>query len=104
MVPQSVLGIRLLKAGYVGQYEFGKGFLVPEESTVTAGQVFAQLKTRLEGVQAISAGEEAYCGKDTYLDGLCVFRQGRFLGGFAGIKTGQSVQKETELFAKMVKP
>jgi hypothetical protein len=32
LVPESVLGLRLLKSGYVAQYEAGKGFLVREAS------------------------------------------------------------------------
>ncbi len=104
MVPQSVLGIGMLKAGYVGQYEFGKGFLVPEETPDSARQVLAKLKGRLEGLKSIQAGEEGYCGTDRYLDGLCVFRKGSVLGGFAGVKNGQNVEQETARFAGSVKP
>jgi hypothetical protein len=33
LVPESVLGIRILKRGYVAQYDFGKAFVVREAST-----------------------------------------------------------------------
>ena len=46
LVPESVLGLRLLKSGYVAQYQAGKGFLVRESSPDAAAQVFAKLKER----------------------------------------------------------
>ncbi len=104
MVPQSVLGIGLLKTGYAGQYEFGKGFLVIEQTPESATKVMEKLKARVESIQPVEAGEEAFTGTDKYLDGIYVFRRGRLLGGFAGIKGGLDVRKELAAFASTVKP
>jgi hypothetical protein len=36
LIPESVLGLRLLKRGYVAEYEFGKAFVVRESSPEAA--------------------------------------------------------------------
>ena len=46
LVPESVLGIRLLKRGYMGQYEFGKAFVVSEESPESAAALLQKLRAR----------------------------------------------------------
>jgi len=103
LVPESVLGLRVLKRGYVGQYEFGKAFLVAEESAESAAQVMARLKERIGQTAPASVGDEAFTGVDKYLDGLCVFRKGRFVGGFANLKGGRDVTAEASALASSVK-
>ena len=44
LVPESVLGIRILKRGYVAQYDFGKAFVVTEASTESAAAVMQKLR------------------------------------------------------------
>jgi hypothetical protein len=104
LVPESVLGLRLLKHGYVGQYDFGKGFLVPEVSPESAAQVMARLRERLGTTTPVQISDEAFTGTDKYLDGLCVFRKGRFIGGFANLKPGRDATPEATLFASRLKP
>ncbi len=99
LVPESVLGISLLKRGYIGQYAFGKAFLVPEESAESAVQVMAKLKQRIGETSPAAIAEEGFTGTDKYLDGLCVFRKGRFIGGFANLKPGRDAAADAARFA-----
>ncbi len=103
LVPESVLGIRLLKRGYVGQYDFGKAFLVPEESAESAAQVMAKLRQRIGEPAPAAIADEAFTGTDKYLNGLCVFRKGRFIGGFANLAPGRIATAEAVRFAAQVK-
>jgi hypothetical protein len=103
LIPESVLGLRILKVGYVGQYEFGKAFLVPEESAESAAQVMAKFKERIGQTTPVKIADDAFTGTDKYLDGLCVFRKGRFIGGFANLKSGRDATAETAALAAGVK-
>ncbi len=103
LIPESVLGLRILKRGYVGQYDFGKGFLVPEESAETAAQVMAKFKERIGQTVPARIADDAFTGTDKYLDGLCVFRQGRYIGGFANLKGGRDASAEAAALASSVK-
>jgi hypothetical protein len=103
LVPESVLGIRMLKRGYVGQYEFGKGFLIPEDTPESAAQVMAKLKERIGQTAPAAIGDEGFTATDKYLDGLCVFRKGRFIGGFANLKGGRDTTAEATALAASVK-
>ena len=98
LVPQSVLGLRILKCGYTAQYEFGKAFLVAEASPEAASQVMAKLKERVGQPTAIQAGDEGFTGTDKYLDGLYVFRKGAYIGGFANLKDGRDVSSQAKEF------
>ena len=88
LVPESVLGIRLLKRGYVGQYEFGKAFLVQEDSPEAAAALLQKLRARFGETSAAKAGDEAFQANDRYLGKLCVFRKGRTIGGYANVAEG----------------
>ena len=82
-VPQSVLGIRLLKRGYMADYSGGRAFAVPQPSVEAARDVFAKLAERFQAKPARGPGEEAASGSDPYLDHVCIFRQGRVVAGWA---------------------
>ena len=103
LVPESVLGLRLLKSGYVAQYEAGKGFLVRESSPDAAAQVFAKLKARFSQASPASIGDEAFTASDKYLNGVCMFRKGAFIGGFANLPDGRNGVAETEKLAANVR-
>ncbi len=103
LIPESVLGLRILKHGYVGQYEFGKGFLVPEESAETATQVMAKFRERIGQTLPAKIADDAFTGTDKYLDGLCVFRKGRYIGGFANLKGGRDASADAAALAASVK-
>jgi hypothetical protein len=103
LVPESVLGLRLLKSGYVAQYQAGKGFLVRESSPDSAAQVFAKLKARFSQASPASIGDEAFTATDKYLNGVSVFRKGAFIGGFANLPEGRSGVAESEKLAANVR-
>ena len=103
LVPESVLGLRLLKSGYVAQYQAGKGFLVRESSPDAAAQVFAKLKARFSQASPASIGDEAFTATDKYLNGVCVFRKGAFIGGFVNLPEGRNGVAESEKLAANVK-
>jgi len=89
LIPESVLGLRLLKRGYVAQYESGKAFVVVEESAESAAAVMNKLRERIGQTTPTKIADEAFQANDRYLGGLCVFRKGRYLGGFANLPRPQ---------------
>jgi hypothetical protein len=102
LVPESVLGLRMLKSGYIGQYDFGKAFIVAEPSAEAAAATMTKLKDRVGQATPASIGDEAFTGADKYLDGLCIFRKGRYIGGFANLKDGRDVTAEASQLAASV--
>lgn len=83
MVPESVLGMRLLKRGYVAKYKQGQAFVVLEDTPESAAAVMKKLREKFAGATDTKIGEEAFEVKAPYLDGICVFRKGRILAGYA---------------------
>jgi hypothetical protein len=88
MVPESVLGVRLLKRGYVAQYDQSKAFIVLEKSPESAAAVMAKLRLRYPAAQVTSLADEALQMQDKYLAGVCFFRKGKYIGGFANMPDG----------------
>jgi hypothetical protein len=89
LIPESVLGLRPLKRGYVAEYESGKAFVVTEESAESAAAVLNKLRARFADAAPAKVADEAFEAKDRYLGGLCFFRKGRYLGGYANLAEGQ---------------
>jgi len=89
MVPESVLGLRMLKRGYLAQYDFGKAFLVVEDSPAAARAVFAQLQAHFGDTTPAKMADGAFLAADRYLGRLCVFLKSRYLGGYAITAPGQ---------------
>lgn len=85
LVPESVLGLKILKRGYVAQYDRGQAFVVIEESPQAASETMKKLRARFEGSARAQIGEEAFLVKAPYLENLCVFRKGRYIGGYANM-------------------
>ena len=83
LVPESVLGLRLLKRGYVAQYEFGKAFVVFETSADSANAVMQKLRARFGQAAAANLADDAFQATDHYLGRLFIFRKGRTIGGYA---------------------
>jgi hypothetical protein len=83
LVPESVLGIRLLKRGYVAQYDFGKAFVAYETSPDSAGAVMQKLRARFGQVAAANLADEAFAADDQYLGRLFIFRKARLIGGYS---------------------
>jgi hypothetical protein len=103
LVPNSVLGIGLLKSGYVGQYDFGKAFIVKEPSPDAAAQLIKKLRNRFGQTAPVSIADEAFTATDKYLDGLCIFRKGNYIGGFANLKSGRDGVAESSKLAARIK-
>ncbi len=83
LVPQSVMGLRMLKRGYLAKYEDGRAFIVTEESPEAAAAVLAQFEERLSDPSAGDIADAAVTGKDRYLGQMYIARKGRYLIGFA---------------------
>jgi hypothetical protein len=103
LVPDSVLGLRLLKSGYVGQYTFGKAFIVQESSPDAAGQLMKKLRERFGQTTPTAIADEAFTATDKYLDGLCIFRKGNYIGGYANLKSGRDGIAESAKLAANIK-
>jgi len=101
MVPESVLGLRVLRRGYVAQYAFGKAFVAFEDTAESAGAVMQKLRARFVGATPLAVGDEAFEANDSYLGHLCVFRKGRNLGGYAVTGAGDAVRMAKELAEKV---
>ena len=88
LIPESVLGVRLLKRGYVAQYDQGKAFLVLETSPQSAAAVMTKLRQRYPAAQTAQVADEALQLQDKYLGGVCFFRKGKYIGGYANMPDG----------------
>jgi len=102
LVPESVLGIRLLKRGYVAQYEFGKAFVVMEATAESAGALMEKLRARFGGTTAVAVADEAFKLDDKYLGQVCIFRKGRFLAGYGNVAAGRDAVSLAKVLAGRV--
>ena len=102
LVPESVLGLRLLKRGYIAQYDYGKAFIVAETSPETAAEVMRKLRARVGETAAVKIADEAFEATDRYLGRLCFFRKGRYIAGFAGLAEGQPALPPSEALAARI--
>jgi hypothetical protein len=89
LVPESVLGLRQLKSGFVATYAAGRAFVVTEATTEAAGDTFAKLRAHLKAARPVRGLDvEAFAAEDPYLGGLIVFRKGRRVAGVANVAAG----------------
>jgi hypothetical protein len=93
LVPESVLGLRQLKRGYVAKYEEGQAFVVMEASTEAAADVFKKVQARFADASVAKVGDEGFQAKTQYLDGICIFRKGRYVGGYANLADSAAVER-----------
>lgn len=85
LIPESVLGMRVLKRGYVAKYAQGQAFVVQETSPEAAADVLKKVRERFDGATDAKLADAAFQAKTQYLGGLCIFRKGRFLAGYANM-------------------
>jgi hypothetical protein len=104
LVPESVLGIGLLKSGFIARYDFGQAFVVPAESGEAAAQLMEKWKARIGQTAPAKMADEAFTATDKYLSGLFVFRKGRLVAGFANLQPGRDVSAEATRFSANLKP
>jgi hypothetical protein len=102
LIPESVLGIGLLKRGYVAQYDFGKAFVVVEESAATAAAVMEKLRARFAAAIPAKIGDEAFQATDQYLGRLCIYRKGRYISGYASVAGGQDAAALATILAARI--
>jgi len=102
LVPESVLGLKQLKRGYVAKYKQGQAFIVLEESPESAAAVLKDLRARFDGATDAKVGDEAFQAKAQYLDGICIFRKGRYLGGYANLPTAQEAATQAVKLAARI--
>jgi hypothetical protein len=89
LVPESVLGLRQLKSGFLAQYAAGRAFVVPEATPETAKATMAKLRERFAGAGAVAGlGDEAFSAQDQYLGRVLVFREGARVAGVANVAAG----------------
>ena len=89
LVPESVLGLRVLRRGYLAQYGFGKAFVVFEDTPQSAAEVMGKLRAHWGEITPAAIADEAFQATDQYLGRLCVFRKGENIGGYAVAAGGQ---------------
>jgi len=94
VVPQSVLGLKELKRGFVAKYKKGQAFIVVEDTPASAAAVLKLLRQKYDGAIDAKVGDEAFQAKAAYLDGICIFRKGKILGGYANLPTAQDAARQ----------
>jgi hypothetical protein len=102
LVPESVLGLRELKRGYVAKYKQGQAFLVVEDSPQAAAAVMKSLRERFDGDSSSQIGDEAFQSKVKYLDGICIFRKGRYVAGYANLPESQLAASQAAKLAARI--
>jgi hypothetical protein len=102
LIPESVLGLRELKRGYVAKYKQGQAFLVQEESPEAAAAVMKTLRERFAGATPVAVGNEGFTANAKYLDGICIFRRGKIVGGYANLpEPKDAATRAAELSARI---
>jgi len=102
LIPESVLGLRLLKRGFVAHYEQGQAFVVMEASPGSAAAILNQLRQRFAEGTPAHVADEAFQADDQYLGGLCMFRKGRYIGGFANMPDAHAATTQATSLAEHI--
>jgi Family of unknown function (DUF6599) len=88
LVPESVLGLRALKSGFLGRYAAGRAFVVPEAGPEAAVATLQALRARFTGATAVAGlADEAFAAQDPYLGRLVVLRKGARVAGSSNAAT-----------------
>ena len=86
LVPQSVLGLRALRRGFLAQYPQGRAFVVTEDSAEAATATLEKVRGQFAGaVDLEGIGDAGFTATDEYLGGLVVFRKGMRIAGVANL-------------------
>ena len=102
MVPESVLGLRELKQGYVAKYKLGQAFIVQEASPEAAAAVLKSLRERFAGATPVKVGDEGFQATAKYLDGICIFRKGKTIAGYANLPGPQDAAAQAAKLAARI--
>jgi hypothetical protein len=102
LVPESVLGLKILKRGYVAKYATGQAFIVAEQSPESAAEVMNKLRARFDGFDAAQLGDEAFQVQAPYLDGVCIFRKGKVIAGYTNLPgSAEAAAQAPKLLARI---
>ena len=74
-----------------------------ESSPEAAAQVMKKLRARFGQTTPATIADEAFTATDKYLNGMCIFRKGSFIGGFADLKAGRDGMAESARLAANIK-
>jgi hypothetical protein len=86
LVPESVLGLRALKSGFMGQYAVGRAFVVPEATPAAATATMETLRARFAGASPVAGlGDDAFSAQDQYLGRLLVLRKDARVAGVVNV-------------------
>jgi hypothetical protein len=86
LVPESVLGLRVLKSGFMARYGVGRAFVVPQPSAAAATDTMEKMRTRFAGSSPVTGiGDDAFSAQDQYLGKLLVFRKGTRVAGVSNV-------------------
>jgi hypothetical protein len=75
---------------------------VLEDSPESAAAVLKELRALFDGASGAKVGDEAFQAKAQYLDGICIFRKGRYLGGYANLPTAQEAATQAVKLAARI--
>ncbi len=99
LIPQSVLGLSLLKRGYLAKYEFGRAFIVKQPSADSAIQLMGKLRDKFGDIEPDAIGDEGFAADDKYLGHLLFFRRGQYVGGFTNLTEGFDADAVAQVLA-----
>jgi hypothetical protein len=90
LVPESVLGLRALRTGFVAQYPDARAFVATEKDAAAALAALAKVRERFpQAAPAAGIGDEGFTAQDQYLGSLVVFRKGARVAGVANVPAGK---------------
>lgn len=102
LVPESVLGLKVLKRGYVAKYSQGQAFIVVEQSPESAADVMSKLRARFGDTIPAKLADEAFQIKAPYLDGVCIFRKGHVIAGYTNLVDPQHAEIQANALAARI--
>ncbi len=102
LIPQSLLGLSLLKKGYLAKYDYGRAFIVRQPTPEAAILVMQKLRDRFGNTTPATTADESFQANDRYLGRLVIFRKGPYLAGFVNLTAGAPVAKSAQTLAAAI--
>lgn len=102
LIPQSVLGLSLLKRGYLAKYDYGRAFIVKQASPESAIQLMSKLRDKFGDIEPAAIGDEGLEATDKYLGHLLFFRKGAYVAGLTNLAEDFDAAKVAEEFAARI--
>jgi hypothetical protein len=102
LVPESVLGLKILKRGYIAKYATGQAFIVVEQSAESAAEVMNKLRARFDSSTPVNLADEAFQAEAPYLHGICIFRKGHIIAGYTNMRSEEDASTRAGAFAARI--